>query len=307
MRIIIWFGLLGSLLSLGSVFSAHHLYFDLLSHFRIQYIVLISSVLLVAIVIKRFYSALALVGCLAIHVFAVVESELVKYERVEANSQTVRVMTSNLLASNVRWEDQIEYIQRINPDIVVFQEYTQTWQQPLNEGLNNYPYRVEDATFHPFGIALYSKLPFADFGLPPLVDKNNKSVYADVQVGDATLRIFGTHPPPPASYEYYDYRNRQMQRLASMVNEFDKPLVVLGDLNTSPWSAHFQEFLQQGNLLDASAGHGILYTWPENNPWLGIPIDHILVNKRVGVSSVEVSSGLGSDHKAMWADVSVLP
>ena len=83
------------------------------------------------------------------------------------------------------------------------------------------------------------------------------------------------------------------------------PMVVMGDLNISPWSTHFRDFVNSAKLHDGRRGQGVLPTWPTEMPLMQIPLDHILFNAGVRVLSMQASSDVKSDHKIIWADVRV--
>ena len=78
-------------------------------------------------------------------------------------------------------------------------------------------------------------------------------------------------------------------------------LIVVGDLNTSPWSPHFRDLLTATGLRNAAAGHGWIPTWPT---WFWpalIPIDHVLVRGPLGVEDLERGPDVGSDHYPLIA------
>ena len=332
-------GLVGCLISMGALFSAYHRVFDLLSHFRIQYIVLISLVLCVAVLSRRYKSSAILLVCLSVHIVEVVSSQTYPEvgnttakaassvlsdglksslssddSAIEKQSQSrvmssidkpsqLRVMSSNLLAGNINYDAHVRFIKSVNPDVIVFQEYTFDWQTALVPALEDYAYRIEVPALHAFGNALFSKYPLKDIDTPALVNSSRKSVDGTIVFDGATLRVFGTHPPPPMSQRFYEDRNTHLQKLAAIASAYTEPMVVMGDLNITPWSSHFQSFINNANLFDGRRGQGILPTWPVEIPLLQIPIDHILLNRGVRVVSLQVSSDLESDHKAIWADI----
>lgn len=302
-KALVWPGLLGSLLSVTSVLSPYHLFFDLLSNFRIQYIVLIFGVLCVALLCRKFLIASVLCACLLVHVVDVARAWYLPRTDSVATGPVIRVMASNLLASNAEHKKQIAYIRSIDPDIIVFPEYTPVWEVALGAALTDYGYRVTAPINNPFGIALYSKFPLADKKVSYLEDRSRPSVEAIATVGSQKLRIFGTHPPPPTSKAWYLERNRHLLKIAAQARSSDTPMVILGDLNVTPWSGHFRQFIKDGKLTDGRRGKKIMPTWPTFAGVLQIPIDHVVVNDVVEVNSMGVSEGLQSDHHTVWADI----
>ena len=79
----------------------------------------------------------------------------------------------------------------------------------------------------------------------------------------------------------------------------------LGDLNATPWSAHFKRLLRNAKLRNASRGHGIHRTWPVGMWLMRIPIDHALHSVDVAIADFYVGDEVGSDHLPIVVDVIV--
>jgi endonuclease/exonuclease/phosphatase (EEP) superfamily protein YafD len=286
--------------------SSYNRYFDLLAHFRVQYIAIIACLLIIVLFRKRYKSAGVFILCLGIHFVDVVRSQAAPVLDQITDGPELRILTSNLFATNTDYESHVQFITSVDPDIIVFQEYTYAWQTALSDALEAYVYKIEVPAHHAFGNALYSKYPLSDIQTPALLNVSRKSVEGTVTVSGASLRIFGTHTLPPMSAEMYEARNSHLQKLAKDAGNYDAPMVVMGDLNISPWSNHFRDFVENGKLYDARRGQGILPTWPTHIPLLQIPIDHILHNDGVRVLSINTSSNHSSDHKGIWADIRIV-
>jgi len=300
---LLWLGVFGGVISLGALFSSWHFLFDLLSHFRIQYIVLLIAFLCLAFYRQKYSIAVFLGLCLTIHGFDVFRSLKTVRSNNTVGSVSLRVMSSNLLASNTDYDKYSEYVDRVDPDIIVFQEYTMNWDSALSESLAAYPNRFSYPLASPFGIAIYSKSRFLDKRVVFLLSGGSPSLEVTIEVGGKTVKVLGTHPPPPISLGLYRDRNRHLEKLSEFALIQTEPLVIAGDLNVSPWSDHFRDFVTNGGLLDGRRGQGLLPTWPTWFAPLQIPIDHIVVNASVKIVSMETSSSLGSDHKSLWADL----
>ncbi len=217
--------------------------------------------------------------------------------------QSVRIMSSNLLASNSSHEALLQQVNTIDPEVIIFQEYTPQWHRILAGTLHRYPYKLVHTIDSPFGIAAYSKSPFVkaevkSFTSLPAVDITVKTLQRD-------LRIFGVHPIPPMSVVTFDARNAYLAALASESLGYDGPMVVAGDFNAVPWSWHFKSLLSNGKLKSARDGHGLKPTWPGNFFPLWIPIDHILYNNKVALVDFDTGVNAGSDHKPIWAEINL--
>lgn len=296
-------GVIGGICSLGALLSSQHWVFDLISHFRIQYIGLIAIVLSIALYRQRYKIALLLVLCMSVHIYDVYRSQSLTEIHDRVLTAALSVMSSNLYATNNDYESHVDFIDSIEPDIIFFQEYTTAWAAALSDSLDVYPYRLTVPIDTPFGIAVYSKLPLIDEKVVYLRSNAMPSIEANVSVEGKLIKIFGTHAPPPMSNFLYAERNQHFQKISEIALKQTDAMVVMGDLNVSPWSDHFRDFLELGELSDGRRGFGVLPTWPTWFLPLQIPIDHIVVNSGVSVTAFSSSSDLSSDHRTIWANL----
>jgi endonuclease/exonuclease/phosphatase (EEP) superfamily protein YafD len=71
---------------------------------------------------------------------------------------------------------------------------------------------------------------------------------------------------------------------------------VAGDLNCTPWSAAFREFVARSGLRDSALGRGVQGSWNARTRLTRIPIDHILVPSGWAVVHRALGPDVGSDH-----------
>lgn len=69
-----------------------------------------------------------------------------------------------------------------------------------------------------------------------------------------------------------------------------------GALNVSPWSPHYQNFIEQSRLINSSQGRAIHPTWPTFSLLFLIPLDHFLHTANIAIKSTRVGKSIGSDH-----------
>ena len=108
--------------------------------------------------------------------------------------------------------------------------------------------------------------------------------------------LIGTHAVPPVNSEYAAWRNSHLAALPEVVSAASDPVMLLGDLNVSPWSFHFRRLIRVSGLRNASRGRGIHATWPAHLLPLLIPIDHCLYSRGIEILEKTVGSYVGSDH-----------
>jgi endonuclease/exonuclease/phosphatase (EEP) superfamily protein YafD len=193
-------------------------------------------------------------------------------------------------------------IRQLDPDVVAMEEVNDQWLSALAPALRSYPYSKAMPREDNFGIALYSKYPMVHGEIRQLGEADIPSAIAELELPDGRLTVIATHPLPPAGSENSRLRNDQLARLAETVTRLRSPVLLLGDLNATPWCSHFKRLLSQSGLRDSSQGRGILGTWPTHLPILLIPIDHCLHTAGVHVTRRTTGPKVGSDHYPLVID-----
>lgn len=86
----------------------------------------------------------------------------------------------------------------------------------------------------------------------------------EVEAGGRKLRIVGVHPSSPSPDEREDsrLRNRRLDGVAAGVEGAGRPVAVMGDFNTTPFSPHFRGPIAETGPRDAAGGWGWIGIWP---------------------------------------------
>ncbi len=97
---------------------------------------------------------------------------------------------------------------------------------------------------------------------------------------------------------------RDLEALRSGAASTDGPVVLLGNLNATPWHAELRAYTRTG-LRDAAdmMGRGPRPTWPTWSPVPFLPLDHVMVGGGMGVNSIETVVIDGSDHRGLLASL----
>lgn len=138
------------------------------------------------------------------------------------------------------------------------------------------------------------------------VQQGFPSIVAEIDVAGRPLVLVGTHPIPPRDESRADLRDRQLQALAAFTRTKGPNIIVVGDLNTTPWGYAFRELIHDSGLRDSSRGQGFQWSWPAALPLLALPIDHLLVGEDVVVTNRWMGPSIGSDHYPLIADIHVI-
>lgn len=286
------------LVTIASCFTEENRYFELLSHFKNQYFY--SALLLVAIfvVLKSIRgAALALVALLVsgIAVLPVYFQEPKSYSPVASSAQ-IKVMLSNVLSSNTQYQKLIDYILQESPDILVLQELDHNWISNLSPVIQRYPTNIIIPRNDNFGIAVLSKLQPVDQQITYWGDLDIPSIEARLKINGHEFHVLATHPMPPTSAANYRFRNRQLADVAARASEIRSPKLLVGDLNITTWSSDYDQLEENTGFRNARYGFGTFPTWPQQIPFIKIPIDHILVSREFDVKTISTGPNIGSDH-----------
>jgi endonuclease/exonuclease/phosphatase (EEP) superfamily protein YafD len=187
----------------------------------------------------------------------------------------------------------------------VIEEVTPAWAAALAALTQRYPSAKIVPRDGAFGIGILSHGPMERVEVLDLGHPAYPALLARIPAGRHTLSLLAAHPPPPTSETGFSVRNDQLRRLGELALRLDAPKVVLGDLNTTPWSPYFAALLRSSRLLNGRDGFGILPTWPSFFTPAMIPIDHCLVSPGVQVTRMETGPDIGSDHLPLIVDLRV--
>ena len=283
-------------------------FFDLFSHLRVQYALGLAVAGGVALFRKEFQMGTGFTGLAMLNAVLLVP-QLVAESRPEINPISV-MFRAVLINVNTRSGDPVRvgaFITEADPDVLILEEVNENWLVELGVALAPFPYAVERPREDNFGIALYSKFPLVGEEIRFIGQDEVPSIIADAETPGGCCTIVATHTVPPAGPKRSAMRNAHLKRLAEEVKKEIYPLLVMGDLNTTPWSVHFRRLRERTGLHDSSRGHGLSPTWPTYNPLLMIPIDHCFHSDEITIIGRSVGPRVGSDHFPLTVDIALGP
>lgn len=287
---------------------------ELLTHFQLQYFFGAAACAVLLAVLRSFRWAAAaavaavVAGAALWPYVAAGPSGLAHASAPEAEAPAhLRIMLSNVLGTNTDHGRVLAAVVEADPDVVVLQEVTARWMEALEPLRAKYPNVCSGPREDNYLITVFSRHPLENLRVEHLGEAGEPTVAADVVLGERRLRLVATHPVPPMSRRMLALRNDQLERVARRaLVEGRRPLVLIGDLNTtmwSPWAANLRRALR---LTDVRAGQGVMPSWPA---WLPaacrLPIDHCLVSRDLTVRSCRLGPRVGSDHLPLVVDLAV--
>lgn len=216
----------------------------------------------------------------------------------------VRLLVLNVHTSSSSYAAVQTLIDEERPDVVALVEVDQRWLDALAPSLRDYVGRLEEPREDNFGVALYTRHTLVGSSLR--LGSSLPTVVAETRFGNAALGIVVVHTLPPISADALDAQRAHLDAVASHARSLATPLVVVGDLNATPWSRPFQQLVARSALCDSRAGFGVQASFPAASALLRIPIDHVLTSCSIGVTDRRVTRDVGSDHLPVVVDL-VIP
>ena len=281
---------------------------DLLSHFRPQ-LAALGVVAMAAALLARSRAIVAL--CLGLTL--VNAAPLVPYltgegaakEAGAAAQARLRVLTFNLYGHHTDPVAFRRMIERENPDIVLLAEV------PRDTGFldgweSGYSYRISEHGGVPLDVVLWSRWEPQSLSVDRSVAQFRSVLTARFCQSDTANRCFtfvGLHADQP----FEEGARRQQGQLDIAAREIgaarEGAVLLMGDLNMTPWSRAFRTFVARTGLADTARTKRFSSTWRSRSLLLGLPIDHILVNQGFRVIDNRLGEDLGSDHLPVIADL----
>jgi len=295
-----------TLTTVVGLLARHHWIADLCANLRTQQVVALAALLLIVILYRRWRWLALSVVLMVIHLPWYVSAIVGATHAGQPGEMTVMVI--NVFSSNRDFHSIEEQIAEASPDAFAVLELGSSLERSLDKAFaSTYPHRITIPQDRGnFGIGLYSRHPLSYVERFALNVASIETIAATVTKGGKEYRIVATHPLPPVGASGFENRNEHLRRLAVRVDEFrsqhpEIPMIVLGDLNLTPWSPLFSDFELSSELKRAGRGYGLTPTWYASVEIfaMGLVLDHCLISDDLQCVSHSVGADIGSDHRAV--------
>lgn len=165
-------------------------------------------------------------------------------------SVPVQVALFNMSNVNEYYTDMLDLIDEQDPDIISFQELTPDWDQRLIQDLSDiYPYRYNYVRIDPYGLGLFSKLPFE------LIDtfhcQNIPHFTGTVRVDGTLIQIFSAYLTPALDRRSTDIATHQLDYIIKYIHGSSLPVLAVGDFNMVHWTPEMLQFKNKTDLLNS--------------------------------------------------------
>ena len=280
--------------------------FDLLAALRTQYALgFLVLALLFSLAGARWIALVCLVGFLVNAVLIVP----LYFDRPvpPREGDVIRIMFLNTDIRGANIEALINDLETASHDLVFLSATTDRWAAEFESA--DIPYSVVQARprgtsvelllLARHGVAVETSI--RDFG----EGGRNKAIEAVVRLNGQPTRVLGVHPVSPATAERAARHRSFLEEIALWARLQTDPAIVVGDLNSTPWSPVFRSLLEEGGLTNSQVGYGVQATWPVIMGPAGVPIDHLLHSSELTTVERDTGPGYGSSHRSIHVGVAM--
>ena len=302
------------IINLLSFLGKYHYRFELLTHFRLQYLVLFFvSSLFFTIFFNKKWLVFSLLG-LCFNAIPVLSIYLpTEIDSTQKKSEASLLLT-NVLSSNQSYDALLKIIKLKKADMIVVLELTPLWAYELKTIGKQYPYQKLIPRRDNFGIGLYSKYPLENTTVIDFATNGIPSITASIRFNRNHLNIIATHPMPPFNKSFAEQQKIHLESLAlftqskkAKTDSKDAALImVVGDLNSTQWSPSYRKLMDSTGLINTRQGKGIYPSWSAGGligDLLQIPLDHVLVTKNIYAQKFEKLDSIDSDHFPIYLEL----
>lgn len=299
-------------ISLWPQVESAHFYSELLGQAKLQFAALLAGLALISLAFKRMLLGVTLCGVAGWHIW-IIASALAGPPQVEsAAQQHLTVMHFNMFANNFDASAIEAAIAEVKPDMVMLVETnSRTYRQLQRSLIAEYPYQLpERRDEFDAATTFFSRFPIPGGQSIFTVDPRSQLgvFHTPVTIDTHTLDFYGMHTASPRSEYRVKIRNQQLLETARYIRSHSdgKPLIIAGDMNTSPWNEAFRVFMRATQVYNSDRISAVNGTWPTWLPQpLRIPIDHVLVNAEFCSANSHTVLIPGSDHLAVVAELTL--
>jgi len=294
--------------SVAGFFGAWSWGLDLAAAFRPQYAVVLAVASLLAGILGRRGGAFLLA------LVALLNAALVAPLWFPARAPAPQSSTIKLHYHNVHGGGDERFVQvagqlvTSDADLVFFSEVSPRWMELFAASdlpySVLYPLRLQDHR----RIMVVSRIPVTSVAPVELVQGSRTGgIAVDLALDGRPLRVIGLHTHSPRTAQLSGIRDAELKAAGEWAALQELPVVMIGDLNSTPWSHPFRDLIRTSELRNSQRGFGIQPSWMVGTGPLMVPIDHALHAPALTTTRRELGPSLGSAHHSLivefaWAE-----
>ena len=273
---------------------------DVLANFRTQYVVGLAFFGLVTMMTRFRRIGYGVLAVAAINLVVVLPLYIGSPAEATPDVPELTVMSFNLLSTNDGYPEVIDYIEAVDPDLVLLHEASRPWEVAVESSDLDYDEvirpRSDDLIFGTLVLVRGQDVEAVSFGYDLASPRAVELTYTP-HGWDSQISVLGTHPVAPTDKERAGLRDAQLEFAGEWAADQSGQFFVVGDFNATPWSAPFRQLMGSADLRNSQNGFGLQATFStESFGLFRVPIDHLVHSASLEVTDRQLGPALGSDH-----------
>lgn len=298
-----------ALVSLAAFFGRWVWWLDVLANFRAQYLVGLIVLGLVLMMSKWRRVGYGVLATALVNLVVILPLYVGSPGDPDPAAPSIRVMSYNLLSTNESYSEVIEYIETIDPDLVLLHEASRPWEVAIDSAELDYVVRRPRADNLIFGTLVMvrgEEIETLSYGFAEAQPRAVEINYRPTGWPQG-ISVLSTHPLAPTDQERAHLRDAQIGFAAEWSSDRSRPFLVVGDFNATPWSWPFRNLIAIADVENSQIGFGLQPSFPATSAFLfRVPIDHLVHSASFRVSDRRLGPALGSDHFPLVVDLELL-
>ncbi|MBW3666997.1 MAG: endonuclease/exonuclease/phosphatase family protein [Actinobacteria bacterium] len=298
-----------ALVALATLLGRWVWWLDVLANFRVHYFAILTVAGLVIVVSRWRNLGYAILGVALVNLVFVLPLYVGSPGEGDPGAPAMRVMSFNLLSSNENFSGVIEYIDTVDPDLVLLHEASRPWEAAIDSSELRYEMirpRSDDLVFGTLVLVRQERVEAISHGFAADQPRAVELHYRPSGWPEP-IQVLSTHPLAPTEARRAALRNAQIRFAAEWAESREGAVMVVGDLNATPWSWPFR-LLTEAGLRNSQIGFGVQASFPATSIFLvRVPIDHLLHSEALVVRDRYLGPALGSDHFPLVVDIELRP
>lgn len=215
---------------------------------------------------------------------------------VPSRSPDLSLISFNVLGENPRGAEVADFLIEEAPDVAIILE-APALHDHLDRMWAAFPFNAGCGPGDRCDMAVFSRYRLSDVEILPFFSLPGRLIVATLDSDAGPVTLIAAHLTKPY---YGDWHDRQLERLAEVLERVEGPIVLAGDFNSQPFVRAFRRILLERSEMRLASM--MQQTWPAlevpGSRYAGFAIDHVLVRGDVSPVSVElIEDPIGSNHR----------
>lgn len=183
----------------------------------------------------------------------------------------------NLSTIQEKLDTELQLIDELKPQILVFQEFTPQFQDQILAHYDSmYTDYTEFVRMDDYGQAIFSSFPILD--KDTFLIYNTPVLRIRFQVDDGRIiQLISHYNLPPITKQYKEDSKMVFSQLGDFIAQADEPVIYLGTLNYVSWDNELVKFRYDANLNDSRRSFFPSLSNSDKSLFYA-PVDHIYYN-----------------------------